>query len=396
MKKIFFIIIFLLLLSFSLPAQALEPVDVYLFHSQDCPHCQKELEFLDYLIQTDPLVRLHEFEVTQSQENRELFKKVGSELKASVSGVPFTVIGSQVIIGYSEQTTSKQLEREIKRCQEIGCEDKVGQIIAGQIVEVSDSQDQANQVLPETISLPIFGEIALKNFSLPLLTIMIGALDGFNPCAMWVLLFLISLLLGMENRTRMWILGTVFIIASAAVYFVFMAAWLNILLFIGFIVWVRLIIGLVALASGGYHLREYWKNKNGTCKVTGNERRQKIFARLKAITQNKTFFIALIGIILLAFAVNLVELICSAGLPAVYTQILTLSDLSHLSYYFYILLYIFVFMLDDLLVFIIAMATLRATGLGSKYSRVSSLIGGILMVIIGILLLFKPELLMFG
>ena len=223
-----------------------------------------------------------------------------------------------------------------------------------------------------------------------------AALDGFNPCAMWVLIFLISLLLGMANRKRMWILGSAFILASAAVYFAFMVAWLNILLFLGLIIWIRIAIGLVALASGGYHLKEWWVNREAYCKVTGSEKRQRIFARLKEITQNQKFYLALGGIILLAVAVNLVEAICSAGLPVVFTQILTLSNLSSFSYYAYILLYIFIFMLDDLLVFIIAMVTLKAVGVTSRFSRASNLIGGIVILILGVLLILKPEWLMFG
>ena len=84
-----------------------------------------------------------------------------------------------------------------------------------------------------------------------------GALDGFNPCAMWTLLFLISLLLEIENRKRMWILGTAFIVASASVYFLFMSAWLNLILFLGFVIWIRMFIGIMALLGGGYSLKEF-------------------------------------------------------------------------------------------------------------------------------------------
>jgi hypothetical protein len=106
--------------------------------------------------------------------------------------------------------------------------------------------------------------------------------------------------------------------------------------------------------------------------------------------------LALGGIIVLAFLVNLVELVCSAGLPAIYTQILALNNLANWQYYFYIFLYVFFFMVDDLLIFIVAMVTLKMTGLSTRYARYSHLIGGILMIIIGILLIFKPEWLMFG
>jgi hypothetical protein len=225
---------------------------------------------------------------------------------------------------------------------------------------------------------------------------VLGAIDGFNPCAMWALLFLISLLLGMKDRKRMWILGTAFIFTSALVYFTFMAAWLNLILFIGIVAWVRIIIGLIALLGGGYNLKEYFTSPAGVCKVSGGDKKQKFFEKLKDVTKQKNFYIALGGIVVLAFAVNLIELICSAGLPAVYTQVLALSDLSILQYYLYLLFYVFIFMLDDLIVFIIAMKTLEVTGFTAKYSKWSHLIGGILMIAIGLLLIFRPELLMFG
>lgn len=262
--------------------------------------------------------------------------------------------------------------------------------------EARTKDEPPESTIPSTITVPVFGEIKTKNLSLPLFTILLGALDGFNPCAMWTLLFLISLLLGMKDRKRMWILGSAFIVASASVYFLFMAAWLNLLLFIGFILWIRVIVGLVALAGGGYNLKEYFTNKEAGCKVTGTEKRQRVFEQLKKITQQKSFYLALGGIIILAFAVNLVELICSAGLPVVFTQVLALSNLAKWQYYAYMLLYIFIFMLDDLFVFFAAMLTLQMTGVTTKYTRLSHLIGGILMLIIGLLLIFKPEWLMFG
>lgn len=250
--------------------------------------------------------------------------------------------------------------------------------------------------VPDKMKVPVFGEIDLKTISLPALTVIFGLLDGFNPCAMWTLVFLISLLLGMENKKRMWILGGAFILASGAVYFLFMVAWLKIILFLGFIFWIRVGIGTVAIGSGIYNLKEYIFTKEIVCKVTNTERRRKIFEKLRNITAHPNFWLALGGIVLLAFAVNLVELICSAGFPAVYTQVLSLNNLAAWKYYLYILGYLVFFILDDMFVFVVAMLTLQATGLTTKYTRASHLIGGILMSIIGILLIFKPEWLTFG
>jgi len=213
---------------------------------------------------------------------------------------------------------------------------------------------------------------------------------------MWALLFLISLLLGMKDRRRMWVLGTAFIVTSAIVYFLFMAAWLNFFLFLEYVVWVRLLIGFIALGAGAYNLREYLVYKEGVCKVTSDRKRRKIFESLKEVSQSKEFFMALIGIVLLAFAVNMIELVCSAGLPAIYTHVLSLSNMPTWKYYLYLLIYVFFFMIDDLFVFLVSMKALKSVGIQSKYARYSHLIGGALMLLIGVLLIFKPELLMFG
>ncbi len=369
-------------------------VNLYFFWANGCPHCSDEKPFLKKLEQKYSSLTVHSFEVTSSKENVDLLKKVGKELNANVSGVPFTVVGDHYFAGwYDKQTTGAAIEEAIQCALQNGCYDTVGNIISP---TTSDSRYQDLKKIPEKINLPFLGETEIENLSLPALTILLGALDGFNPCAMWVLLFLISLLLKIEDKKRRWTLGFAFIVSSAFIYFLFMSAWLNLFLFLGFVLWVRIIIGLVALAAGGYNLKEYFTDKAGKCKVIDDEKKRKIFEKLKNITQEKRFWLALVGIILLAFAVNLVELICSAGLPAVYTQILALSSLEKWQYYAYLSLYIFIFMLDDLIVFFIAMKTLEITGATTKYTRASHLVGGIIMLIMGILLLFRPEWLMFG
>ncbi len=406
MKKTFLtaILLVLTLFTFGSPNQAKAEtikdinennVNLYFFWGEGCPHCEKEKPFLEKMDEKYPKLDVHSYEVWGSSENRNLMIEFGKKIDANVSGVPFTVIGEQYVIGWmDEKNTGAQIEEAIICAINNSCRD-IGVEINGNNYGKESTTGKESSI-PETLTLPLVGEIETKNLSLPILTFIIAALDGFNPCAMWTLLFLISLLLGMENRKRMWILGTTFIVTSAAVYFLFLAAWLNLLLFIGFILWVRIIIGLVALGGGGYYLKEYFFNPNAGCVGTGGEKRKKVFEKLRKLTHERNFWLAFFGIIILAVAVNLVELICSAGLPAVYTQILTLTDLAKWQYYGYLLLYILIFMLDDLLIFLIAMITLKMTGLSDKYSRISHLIGGVGMVIIGLLLLFKPEWLMFG
>jgi len=248
---------------------------------------------------------------------------------------------------------------------------------------------------PVMVTIPGRGEVDVGKWSLPILSVVLGFLDGFNPCAMWVLLFLISLLLGMEDRKRMWILGLTFIGASGLVYLLFMTAWLKFFLFVGFIPIVRIGVALVAMGSGLMHLKKFYEHRN-QCELIPAERRKKVFGKLEEITRNQKLVIALVGIVGLAFSVNLIELVCSAGLPAIFTKVLSMSALAWWQYAVYMGLYIAMFMLDDILVFVAAMVTLRATGISGKYTWLSNLVGGGVILLIGVLLIFRPEWLMMG
>lgn len=387
---------------------------VYLFYGEGCPHCAKEEQFLGSLqLQSRFPVNIKKFEVWHNVDNAELLTRVAGKLGATVRGVPFTVVGKHFTEGYlSDETTGAQIARWAEGYwneQEIYADmvwsaqkDLLPQtIVASPVASVGSVPIEIPNIsntfsIPTSVDVPFLGNISTKDFSLPLLTLVLAGVDGFNPCAMWVLIFLIGLLLEIQNRRKMWILGGAFIAVSALVYFFFMAAWLNLLLFVGFIFWIRFAIGVFALGGGGYSIWKFFKTKEGVCEVTAAPARQSFFERLKNVVQSRGFLLALGGIIVLAAAVNVVELICSAGLPAIYTQVLALNNLSVWHYFLYLALYVFIFMLDDVIVFIIAMTTLRLTGFTGKYARWSYILGGIVMVIIGVLLLLKPELLMFG
>ncbi|MFA6272326.1 MAG: hypothetical protein WC693_04465 [Patescibacteria group bacterium] len=402
-KIIYSLVISLCLLIGANQAQAQEDVNIYFFWGNGCPHCAEEEPFLEQLKEKYSNVEIRDFEVWYDKDNQKLLQSVGRLLDKNISGVPFTVVGEQTFSGYlSDDTTGASIEEAVLNCISTTCTDPLARLFDDStesipaVIEQEEKTEDNSSAIPDKLDVPIFGTIKTENLSLPLLTIVLGALDGFNPCAMWTLIFLIGLLLGMKDKKRMWILGSAFIFASAAVYFLFMAAWLNLLQFLGTVIWIRALIGLVALGGGGYYLKEYFSNKDASCKVTGQEKRQRTFERIKRYTQEKSFWLALGGIIVLAMAVNMVELICSAGLPAVYTQVLSLSNLDPWQYYAYLLLYIFIFLLDDLFVFFIAMKTMQVTGITTKYARASHLVGGIAMLIIGLLLILKPEWLMFG
>jgi thiol-disulfide isomerase/thioredoxin len=377
-------------------AQPAERLDVYLFWATGCPHCEREIAFLERLEKEEPRLRVHYLEVTRDARARDAFFSIVERLGIEDPAVPLTLVGDAPMRGYwTDETSGAELRRMIGYCLASACPDTVAPLLGAQ-ARSGEPVAATSTSVPPVIKLPVIGEVRTADVSLPVLTIALGALDGFNPCAMWVLVFLIGLLMGMQDRFRMWTLGGAFIAGSALVYFLFMAAWLNFLLFIGAVVWVRAAVGLVALGGGFYYLREYFRNPAAACPVTAPQARRRVFESLRKLANERRFWLALTGIVALAFAVNLVELLCSAGIPAVYTQVLALSQLPAWQYYAYLALYIVVFMLDDLFVFVVAMKTLHITGVTTRYARFSHLAGGVVLLGIGALLLLRPDLLMFG
>ncbi|MGE4442675.1 MAG: glutaredoxin family protein, partial [Desulfomicrobium sp.] len=221
-------------------------LDVYLFYGDGCPHCKKEEKYLKMYEKKYADLNMHRFEVYFSDENMKLFGRVAESMGADVSGIPFLVIGDEYIVGFDETLTPGKIQGRIEECLARKCPDPSRRIIFERSRDmltdeesgtVGNETGQAAGERERTITLPVLGDIDARTFSLPVLTVVMGFLDGFNPCAMWALIFLIGLLLGMKDRKRMWILGMAFIAASAFVYFLFMAAWLNLILLFGLVLW---------------------------------------------------------------------------------------------------------------------------------------------------------------
>lgn len=383
------------LFTFAPPVRAEEKIDVYFFYDRVCVHCQAEKLVLEEMETRYSNIEVHYLEITQVPENNALFEAV-KEAFGYNGLTPYTVIGGVALSGYNEQV-KKDIEKLIARYSRTDYVDVVAKIIAGEPLMESDF-DTLGFSAGDTVVIPILGEVTIDSLSLGLAAVVIGIVDGFNPCAMWVLIFLITMLLHEQNRKRMWILGVTFLLASAAVYFLFMVAWLNIALSVVAIGWIRVLIGLVAFAFGTMNVVKFVKEsraKDVGCEVTTPTRRQKIMEKIRDIVTKKSLLPAMIGIIVLAASVNLIELACSAGLPLLFTQILAYNQLAYGTYLFYILLYILFFLIDDLIVFTIAMVTLRLTGVTNRYQKWSHLVGGAIMVAIGFLLVFFPNILSF-
>lgn len=393
-----FILLILSLAFLTNKSSAQNEVNIYFFWGDGCPHCEKEKIFLGELEKKYPRLNVRDFEVWKNGDNRKIYAKFDKKLNASISGrVPFTVIGDKYVTGYlNDETTGAEIEKAAKQALETGCRDVGAEILGEEEKTAGEKCEEDKGKIPDKVNVPIIGEISIKKFSLPALTAVFGLLDGFNPCSMWALVFLISLLISFGNKKRLLVLGSAFIITSAFSYFLFMSAWLNLFLFLGFLVWVRIIIGLVALGSGSYNIREFFVNKDAACKISRSETTKSFMNKLKSSVNHNNLLLALLGVIVLAFSVNLVELICSAGFPAIYTQVLALSHLPKWQYYSYIGAYVFFYDLDEIIVLIIAFFTFKIAATSGRFTRWSQIIGGILMLILGLLLIFKHQWLMWG
>jgi len=381
MKKfslLLLIIFFSLLLKVGFSLAQQDSVEIHFFYSAICPHCAEEHEFLKELKNKYPEIEIEEYEVISNQENQKILNDFYEKYKVPAGErgwIPVTFTPTKYFVGFNEQIVG-DIENCLEEC--LGEGEKV----------------------PQEIKIPFLGKIDISKMSLPALTVVLGALDGLNPCAMWILLFLIALLINTRSRKRMWLVGGIFIATSGIIYYLILTAWLNLFLAISYVNLTRILIGAFASGVGIWQIKNFITYHPGVCKVLGissrMEEKFKLEERAEKIVTSPLTFGMIGGLIILALGVNLVEFFCSAGLPAIYTRVLTLSQISTLSYYLYLLLYTFVFMLDDLIIFSLAVITLSRIGFTEKYNYWATLIGGLLILILGILLIFKPEFLMFG
>lgn len=392
MKKILygFIIFFLFIVGISA-----KEVTINLFYSSSCPHCKAEKEFLNTI--NDDEVKIEMYEVSSNKENSDLLDLVKESLDCSNNYVPYTVIGDIGLTGYSDNIRSQILHfiEKYKKEDYIDVVSKVKE--NGKSINLNKTEEEKEEQYNQ-VTIPLLGEVDTKKVSLPLIAIIIGFVDGFNPCAMWILIFLISMLIGMNNKKRMITLGLTFLTTSALVYMGIMLSWLEILKRIINESYMQYLIGIVAIGAAIWNLYSYYKStkKETGCEVVNNNSRKKIINKIKKFTSEKSLILSLLGVITLAISVNFIEFACSAGWPIIFTNILEINNLTGIQSFIYILLYIIFFLIDDIIVFTIAMATLNIKGISNKYSKYSHLIGGILMLIIGILMIFAPNILMFN
>ena len=393
-RRLLVVVLFIFLFIPNLLAEEKE-LNLYLFYGAECPHCAALEVFLDDYLNENKDLKLYKYEVWHNDDNVKKYEEVNKILNEKSNSIPYLIIGKSSISGYNEKYTPDRIKEAVKYYRNIKFKDEVG-IYLG-VVEDNDEEDDSKKYSNDEIVIPIIGKVKIKDVSILLSSVVIGLVDGFNPCAMWILLFLISMLLGMDNKKRRLALGITFLVASALVYFLFLLAWLDLAVFLNKILYIRIAIAMIAVIFGTISIIRFLnRKKDDGCEVVDSKNRRRIITSIKKIVKEKSFVLALLGIVLLAVSVNVIELLCSLGLPVMFSEILAINEVSKVSRIIYSLIYVFFFLIDDIIIFIIAMKTLEIKAISNKFGKYSHLIGGIIMLIIGILMIYKPEWLMFN
>lgn len=352
-------------------------LEVNFFYHPQCPHCNEQKPFNQELIDKYPEIKFVYHDVSKNVHTGHYMDFAEEhDIPAEKLAVPGTFFGNYHFIGFdTKETTGVEIEEALQK------------FIAG------EDASEAKDIIETKLNLPIIGEVDAMDYSLPVLAILLGLVDGFNPCAMWVLVYLISLIMSIKDRRKIWLLVGSFVLASGILYYLFMTLWLNVFLIIGYLRPLTIIVGLAALGIGIDNLKTYITTKGALeCEIGDVNSKKKTMSRMERIVHSPLTLATVFGIIGLAFVVNSIEFACSSAIPLIFTQVLALSNLSTLQHYLYILLYDLFFMLDDLIIFGLAAFAVNTT-IGDKYAKYCKLIGGLILILLGVFLVFFPGIL---
>ena len=336
-----------------------------MFSREGCPHCADAKVFLDELSRARPELQISIRDVVRDPGALDALRALARANGVESLGVPAFRVCDAFLVGFDGAGTTG---------------DRIRELLGG-------SQAAA----PGRLDLPLFGPVDVADLGLPVFTLAVGLVDGLNPCALWVLLFLLSILVNLRDRARILIVAGTFVFVSGAAYFAFMAAWLNVFLWVGYSRAVQAALGAVALGVGFVHVKDFFAFGRGPSLSIPDAAKPGIYARVRRIVQAENLTGALAGAFVLAVAVNFVELLCTAGLPALYTQILTLQELTPAGYYGYLLLYNLAYVFDDSVLVALVVVTLGRRKLREDQGRWLKLVSGGAMCVLGAVLLIRPQ-----
>lgn len=374
--------------------------DAYIFVREDCSHCQDLKKFIAEEKIEDAAYVISYIDI-YTPEGKELFEQ--STAFFGIERVtPIALVDKELYVGYSKEVLGAALvEHKAKKGREVYSfaayfESDLTETQAGSGCEEGSLEPCAPE--EETLKIPVLGEINPQTASLAFLAIVLGFVDGFNPCAMWVLLTFLVILSQVGDRKKMIQVAGLFIVAEAVMYYLILNVWYQTWDFIALDGIVTPLVGLLALGSGTYFIYKYWtsRNKPLTCDVTSLDDQVKTENRIQALISKPMSFMVALSVIGLALSVNIIEFACSVGIPQAFTKVLELNALSFVEYQGYTLLYTLFYMADDFIVFGLAIWGYKQFyAVGQKYSLISTLVAGILMLALGAILILNPDILSF-
>jgi hypothetical protein len=382
-------------------------VHLYFFWSKTCPHCQKAHPFIEALPQQFPWLTLHSLELTEYPDHVQQYVKMAAALGVEAQYVPAFFACGNMTAGYdSDETSGAALVTSLERCHARAQAETAavaGALVAtNKNVPVAPSQASittdagAEAETPATapaVTLPLLGALDAQSSSLPAFTLVVAGLDAFNPCAFFVLMFLLSLMVQARSRARMALIGGVFVLCSGLLYFVFMAAWLNIFLVVGELALITTSAGLVAIVIASINIKDFFWFKQGVSLSIPDSAKPGLYQRSRNLLKATGLPAMLAGTAMLAVAANSYELLCTSGFPMVYTRTLTLQNLPTAAFYLYLALYNFIYVVP--LLVIVAIFTIRfgTRKLTEDEGRVLKLLSGLMMLLLGVVLIMAPSLL---
>jgi thiol-disulfide isomerase/thioredoxin len=370
-------------------------VRLYYFFSPTCPHCQAAKPFIEDMQARLPWLEVLRYNVKDNKANARFYYETAKSVGIEALSVPGFIYCRQVLIGYdSAATTGADIERALVACHA----ERLAAPLVGATTPSGGGPEAAAAASAGTsagtsIHIPFVGTVEAQAFSLPVLTLVLAGMDAFNPCAFFVLLFLLSLLVHAKSRVRMAVVGGTFVLFSGLVYFVFMAAWLNVFLIAGELRMITVIAGLVALTVAALNIKDYFWFKAGPSLTIPDAAKPGLFKRMREVVASGSMGPMLVSTVLLAIVANSYELLCTAGFPMVYTRALTLASLETWQYYAWLAVYNVIYVLPLLAIVIVFARTMGARKLSEAEGRILKLVSGFMMLGFGLMLLLAPNML---
>ncbi len=366
------------------PAEQSKDVCLHFFYQEDCNQCQNVDGFLTGL-EKEQNININRHNVEKEEE---LYQEFKENYGIGGGAYPIIFIGDRYLLG--ESAIYDYLEREIVLCQKDGCS-----CPAEEIRGFTPSLPKGGDVTPEEeykINVPLIGNVNVSNMPLLAMTSLVAFVDGFNPCSLWVITFLLGIVVHSGSRKKTFAVGLTFITIATLVYALFILGLFSTFTVIGYMTWIKLAVALVAFIFGVVNIKDYFWYKKGLSFTIPDRFKPKIFKNIRGIMKKESVIPMILATIVMAFGVTFIELICTAGFPVIWTSILAEQGVSKSLFALLFGLYMLIYFIDEFIVFAGVVLTLKASKFEETQGRKLKLVGGIIMLALAVIWLVKPEL----